>query len=263
MLRWWNVVHQGSSLTQEGHEIAKRAHDILLAVQDLTEVVSHLRHPLSGKLRLGVIPSVGPYLLPRILPEIHETYPELTLNLRESQTQYLIDDLIDGHLDLLILALPAGPDHIETLTLFDDSFSVALPPGHALSGRKRINQNELKDENLLLLEEGHCLRDQALAICQAVSTDQFRASSLSTVIQMVANGYGVTILPALALSTEIDHQHNIQIVPFSEPVPSRTIGLAWRQSSPHKPEFTEFGEFVKTRIRSFLNSEPFPRSKAK
>lgn len=246
------LIERGSSgllLTQEGHEVAKRAQDILLAVQDLTEVASHHRHPLSGKLRLGVIPSVGPYLLPKILPEIHDTYPELLLNLRESQTQHLIDDLIDGHLDLLILALPVGSDEIETMSLFDDRFSVALPPKHALSDRSEIHQDELKGEHLLLLEEGHCLRDQALAVCQTANTDEFRASSLSTVIQMVANGYGVTILPALSLPTEVSTEDGICIVPFAEPVPSRTIGLAWRQSSPHKREFAEFGAFIQLRIR--------------
>lgn len=247
------LVERGSSgllLTREGHEIARRSHDILLSVQDLMDVASHHRHPLSGKLRLGVIPSVGPYLLPKILPEIHQTYPDLLLNLRELQTQYLIDDLIDGHLDLLILALPAGLDEIETMALFDDRFSVALPPAHALSARAEIKQDELEGENLLLLEEGHCLRDQALAVCQSANTDEFRASSLSTVIQMVANGYGVTILPALSLPTEIGAHDGIRVVPFAKPVPSRTIGLAWRQSSPHKPEFKEFGAFIQRRIQS-------------
>ncbi len=251
------LIERGSSgllLTQEGHEVAKRAHDILLAVQDLTEVASHNRHPLSGKLRLGVIPSVGPYLLPKILPQIHESYPELQLNLRESQTRYLIDDLIDGHLDLLILALPVEPDDIETMPLFDDQFSVALPPEHPLSSRKKIDQNELGGEHLLLLEEGHCLRDQALAVCQMTKTDEFRASSLSTVIQMVANGYGLTILPALSLPTEVTAQDGISVVPFADPVPSRTIGLAWRQSSPHKPEFAEFGDFIRLRVGSILTS---------
>ncbi len=247
------LVERGSSgllLTREGHEIAKRAHDILLAVQDLTETVSHHRHPFSGKLRLGVIPSVGPYLLPKILPEIHETYRELQLSLRESQTLSLISDLIDGHLDLLILALPTGQDEIETMALFDDRFSIALPSTHRLSSKTELDQQDLEGENLLLLEEGHCLRDQALAVCQASDTDEFRASSLSTVIQMVANGYGVTILPALSLPTEVSREDSIRVIPFAEPVPSRNIGLAWRQSSPHKNEFREFGNVIKQRLGS-------------
>ncbi|MGI9437704.1 MAG: LysR substrate-binding domain-containing protein [Geminicoccaceae bacterium] len=250
------LVERGSSgllLTDQGHEIARRAHDILVAVQDLSELAAHRHHPLAGRLRLGVIPSVGPYLLPKILPEIHQTYPELKFSLRESQTEHLIDDLVDGHLDLLILALPVLSEGIETLALFDDGFSVALPPDHNLAGRAEIHQDELGGEHLLLLEEGHCLREQALAVCQSVRTDEFRASSLATVIQMVANGYGVTILPALALPVEVGDESDIKVVPFAKPEPKRTIGLAWRRSSPHKPVFAEFGEFVQIRVGSILD----------
>lgn len=234
-------------LTFEGQEIARRARDILMSVQDLTELAAHHRHPLSGRLRLGVIPSVGPYLLPKILPEIHMNYPELELSLRESQTHVLVDNLQDGHLDLLILALPVEPDDIDTMALFDDPFSIALPSGHKFSSRDDIAQDELDDEHVLLLEEGHCLRDQALAICRTSKTDEFRASSLATVVQMVANGYGVTILPALAMSSEVDDPGPICVVPFEAPVPFRTIGLAWRRSTPHKQEFEALGRFIQAR----------------
>lgn len=253
------LVERGASgllLTHEGREIAKRAHDILVAVQDLAAVASHHRHPLAGRLRLGVIPSVGPYLLPKVLPDIHETYPELEFSLRESQTHHLVDDLLNGHLDLLILALPVEPDEVDTMTLFDDRFTVALPPEHGLAEKSAIRQEELTGEHLLLLEEGHCLRDQALAVCQAAKTDEFRASSLATVIQMVANGYGITILPAMALSIEIGDQRNINIVPFAEPTPVRTIGLAWRRSSPHKSEFIEFGRFIQQHLGADVAGEP-------
>lgn len=243
------LVERGSTgllLTWEGQEIARRAHDILMAVQDLAELASHHRHPLSGRLRLGVIPSVGPYLLPKVLPDVHNAYPELEFSLRESQTQHLVDDLLKGHLDLLILALPVEPDDIDTLALFDDRFAVALPPDHHLASQREIKQEELSGEHLLLLEEGHCLRDQALAVCQSARTDEFRASSLATVVQMVANGYGITVLPALALPIEVGDHGNICVVPFAEPSPVRSIGLAWRRSSPHKSDFTEFGRFIQT-----------------
>lgn len=245
------LVERGSTrllLTPEGGEIAKRAREILMSVQDLTELASHRRHPLAGRLRLGVIPSIGPYLLPKLLPDAHDAFPDLALSLRESQTQTLIDDLLDGYLDLLILALPVGPDEIDTMILFDDRFSVALPRDHALSKRQQVSQEELADEHLLLLEEGHCLRDQALAICQTAKTDEFRASSLATVVQMVANGYGVTILPALALATEVGPPGPIAVVPFAEPAPFRTIGLAWRRSSPHEKAFNELGRFIQERF---------------
>ena len=234
-------------LTFEGQEIAKRARDILMSVQDLTELASHHRHPLAGRLRLGVIPSVGPYVLPTLLPAVHRAYPDLELRLRESQTHSLIADLMEGHLDLLILALPVEPYDVDTMVLFDDQFSIALPKDHRLADRTEIAQGELAAEHLLLLEEGHCLRDQALAVCQSTKTDEFRASSLTTVVQMVANGYGVTILPALALDAEIGQSSKIKIVPFADPIPSRTIGLAWRRSTPHGEEFVELGRFIRKR----------------
>ncbi|MEZ5932716.1 MAG: LysR substrate-binding domain-containing protein [Alphaproteobacteria bacterium] len=250
------LVERGSTrllLTLEGQEIAKRARDILMSVQDLTELASHHRHPLAGRLRLGVIPSIGPYLLPKLLPDVHRAYPDLVLNLRESQTHVLVNDLLEGALDLLILALPLEPDEITTMTLFDDPFSVALPCAHALAQSAAITQEQLVDQHLLLLEEGHCLRDQALAVCQTAQTDEFRASSLTTVVQMVANGYGVTILPALAIPAEVGEPGPIApgpiaVVPFAEPVPFRTIGLAWRRSSPHQDEFRELGRFIQSRF---------------
>lgn len=245
------LVERGSTkllLTLEGREIARRAREILMSVQDLAELASHCRHPLAGRLRLGVIPSIGPYLLPKLLPEIHRTYPDLELSLRESQTLALVDDLLEGYLDLLVLALPVEPDEIDTMALFDDRFSVALPRGHGLASREMVTQDELVGEHLLLLEEGHCLRDQALAICQAAKTDEFRASSLATVVQMVANGYGVTILPALALPTEVGSPGPIAVVPFAEPAPFRTIGLAWRCSSSHEDAFVELGRFIQKHL---------------
>jgi LysR family hydrogen peroxide-inducible transcriptional activator len=245
------LVERGSTkllLTLEGVEIAERARDILMAVQDLTELASHRNQPLSGRLRLGVIPSIGPYLLPRLLPDLHNAYPELELSLRESQTEFLVDDLLDGRLDLLILALPLEPEEIDTMPLFDDHFFVALPKNHPLASRDHVSQDELAKEHLLLLEEGHCLRDQALAVCQTAKTDEFRASSLATVVQMVANNYGLTILPSLALSTEVGEPGPIAIIPFAEPVPYRSIGLAWRQSTPHEDEFKELGHFIQKRF---------------
>ncbi|NJO37526.1 MAG: hydrogen peroxide-inducible genes activator [Rhizobiales bacterium] len=235
-------------LTPEGQEIAKRARDILMAVQDLTELGSHRHHPLSGRLRLGVIPSIGPYFLPKLLPDVHRTFPDLVISLRESQTHVLVNDLLDGSLDLLILALPVEPDEIATMTLFDDPFSVALPRQHALAAATEVTQEQLADQHLLLLEEGHCLRDQALAVCQTAQTDEFRASSLATVVQMVANGYGITILPALAIPTEVGDPGPIAVVPFAKPVPFRTIGLAWRRSSPHQEAFRELGRFIQNRF---------------
>jgi LysR family hydrogen peroxide-inducible transcriptional activator len=237
----------GLLLTWEGEEVARRADAILLAIHDLSDLVRHRRQLLTGRLRLGVIPSVGPYLLPRLLPRLHGLYPELSLSLRESQTQHLLDDLIVGKLDLLILALPVLRDDIETMELGEDRFTLAVSPEHPLAGRAQVSQAELASERLLLLEEGHCLRDQALALCgvdRDAETDAFRASSLATVIQMVGNGYGCTILPELAVPIEANDQASIRIIPFAPPAPSRMLGLAWRRSSPRKRDFMAFGRFV-------------------
>ncbi|MGH6944370.1 MAG: LysR substrate-binding domain-containing protein [Geminicoccaceae bacterium] len=240
----------GLQLTGAGDEVAARAREILVAVRDMTEIARQRAGLLCGPLRLGVIPSIGPYLLPKVLPALHGSYPDLELSLRESQTRYLLDDLLAGRLDLLVLALPVDGPEVETLRLFEDVFTLAVHPSHPLASRERVRQADVAPERLLLLEEGHCLRDQALALCGsagAKQTEEFRASSLATVVQMVINGFGCTILPELALPVEIGARGGISIVRFAEPPPARTVGLAWRASSPRKPDFAEFGRFVAAR----------------
>lgn len=241
----------GIFLTVEGEEVARRAREVLLAVRDLAEVARRRGRILTGRFRVGVIPSIGPYLLPRLLPRLHAAYPDLELSLRESRTAHLVDDLVAGRLDLLILALPVERDDIETGALFDDVFTLAVHPAHPLADADAVQQKELVAERLLLLEEGHCLRDQALALCQLTTgedVDDFRASSLATVVQMVINGYGCTILPELALAVEVGGRSDIRIVRFAPPVPARTVGLAWRASSPCKPDFAAFGRFIRDMI---------------
>jgi LysR family transcriptional regulator, hydrogen peroxide-inducible genes activator len=202
---------------------------------------------LSGPLGIGVIPTIGPYLLPSVLPRLHEAFPKLQLSLRETQTLVLVRELMAGSLDLLILALPLNEPEIEELPLFDDVFALALPAHHPLGACASVAQAELSGEHLLLLEEGHCLRDQTLAVGQAAGASElgdFRASSLATVVQMVANGYGCTILPELALPVEVNDRQGIRVVPFRRPPPVRTVGLAWRRTSPRREEFVAFGQVV-------------------
>jgi LysR family transcriptional regulator, hydrogen peroxide-inducible genes activator len=202
---------------------------------------------LSGPLRVGVIPTIGPYLLPSVLPRLHEAFPNLQLSVRETQTLVLVRELLAGSLDLLIVALPLdGPD-IEQLALFDDVFALALPAQHPLGACASVAQADLGGEHLLLLEEGHCLRDQTLAVGHAAGAselDDFRASSLATVVQMVASGYGCTILPELALPVEVGDRQGIHVVEFKTPPPVRTVGLAWRRTSPRRREFVAFGQVV-------------------
>jgi LysR family transcriptional regulator, hydrogen peroxide-inducible genes activator len=238
---------RGALLTPAGREVARRARAILQAVQDLADLARKHADVLSGPLRVGVIPTVGPYLLPGVLPRLHDVFPALQLSLRETQTAVLIRELLAGALDLLILALPLEEPEIEELPLFDDVFALALPAHHPLGARRSVTQADLRGEHLLLLEEGHCLRDQTLAVGQAAGAsalDDFRASSLATVVQMVANGYGCTILPELAIPVEVGDRQGIHVVPFRQPPPVRTVGLAWRRTSPRRDEFVAFGRVV-------------------
>ncbi len=237
----------GALLTPAGIEVAQRARIVLQSVRDLADVVRQHADVLSGPLRVGVIPTIGPYLLPSVLPRLHEAFPKLQLSVRESQTRVLARELLAGTLDLLIVALPLEEPDTEQLPLFDDVFALALPTQHPLGARASVAQADLTGEHLLLLEEGHCLRDQTLAVGQAAGAselDDFRASSLATVVQMVANGYGCTILPELALPVEVGERQGIHVVAFKTPPPVRTVGLAWRRTSPRRREFVAFGRVI-------------------
>lgn len=236
----------GVSLTPGGREIAERAARVLADVNDLIDSARQLAGSFTGTLRFGAIPSIAPYLLPQLLPLIRETYPELDLHLRETQTQKLLDELVDGQLDLVLLALPVEHTGIDTAPLFDDRFLLALPASRKVSARVRATSDLLRNDRLLLLEEGHCLRDQALAFCdlrKVESIDMFGASSLSTIVQMVANGLGLTLLPELSLDLETKRA-DIRIMRFTDPEPQRVVGLAWRETSPRKRDFAALGELI-------------------
>ena len=238
----------GVLLSDKGREIAKRAARILGDVREMVEFAQHANEVLAGSLRLGVIPSIAPYMLPPLLPLIRENYPNLELHVRETQTLPLVQELIEGKLDVLLLALPINHPEIATLPLFDDRFLLALPHERRLSARVRATKDLLEHERLLLLEEGHCLRDQALTYCslQQVSTiDTFGVSSLSTIVQMVAAGYGITLLPEMCLHVEA-RGREIGLTRFVAPEPFRSVGLAWRATSPRVEDFRELGRLVKT-----------------
>jgi LysR family transcriptional regulator, hydrogen peroxide-inducible genes activator len=237
---------KGVTLTAGGREIAERAARVLADVRDIADCAHRQGGTLSGALRFGVIPSVAPYVLPPLLPRIRAQYPDLDLHLRETQTQTLIRELLDGQLDLLLLALPVEHAGIETMPLIDDKFLLALPRSGRKPASVRATPELLQQGRLLLLEEGHCLRDQALAVCslrQVDHIDTFGASSLSTLVQMVANGLGMTLLPELSLDVESRHG-GIRLMRFVEPEPSRVVGLAWRASSPRKPDFAVLGSLI-------------------
>ncbi|SEE15259.1 transcriptional regulator, LysR family [Rhizobiales bacterium GAS191] len=225
-------------ITDLGLEIARRARAVLTSVRDLTDFARHGNEVLTGQLVLGAIPSIAPYLLPAALPIIRRRFPLLELTLRETQTAILIEELLAGPLDVVLLSLPVEHPDIVTLPLFEDAFLLATHKEAELD--HPVAAEAISGEKLLLLEEGHCLRDQALAYCGAVASKmrgQFGATSLATIVQLVANGYGVTLLPEMAVPFEIGRSKRIAVHRFAKPQPRRTIGLAWRRTSPRTADF--------------------------
>jgi LysR family hydrogen peroxide-inducible transcriptional activator len=244
----------GIKLTPKGKEIATRAQRLLNDVRNLIDYAQHAGGILSGTLRLGVIPSIAPYLLPLLLPLLKENYPDLELYVRETQTQQLSDELVGGKLDVLLLALPLKSPDIETVAVFDDRFLLAVPKAKKLSGRVRATKDMIEGDRLLLLEEGHCLRDQALTYCSLQQVDgvnTFGASSLSTIVEMVSAGFGITLLPEICLGVE-GRSREIKLVRFVDPEPSRSIGLAWRRSSPRRDDFVALAKLVATAAQASL-----------
>ena len=243
-------------LTELGREVAERADTILTATRDLVDFARH-RDLLSGHLKLGIIPTLAPYVLPRVLPRLQTAYPDLRLEVRETQTKMLLEELTRGELDCVMLALPAEGADVETVVLFDDPFLLALPASEPLPARGKVSVGDVDQRRLILLEEGHCLRDQALAFCAAPKLNAssrdapagLGATSLATVMQMVANGYGVTLLPQVAVEAEL-HDDRVKLLRFAAPEPARTVGLAWRRTSPRKQDFAALGEIVKQTIKA-------------
>lgn len=236
------------NLTEIGQEVARRAGQLLAVTRDLEDFARHRGRVLTGRLRLGVIPSIAPYVLPKILPALQQRYADLRLELRETQTHALLDELNSGALDVVLLALPVEEPELVTLVLFDDPFLLAVPASDHRRDNVRVSVKDIDIKRLILLEEGHCLRDQALAFCSSARRDASRdvslgATSLATVMQMVANGYGITLLPRVAVDVEL-RDERVKLLRFVEPAPGRTIGLAWRRTSPRKADFTALGQII-------------------
>lgn len=220
--------------TEAGKVLVRRARQILLEADDLVVAAKQLGDPLTGTLRLGVIPTISPYLLPQITPALRLRYPKLSVNWVEDKTDALLRQLDSGKVDAVLIALEATIGNVEREVVARDPFVLATPPGHPLGAKNApATTQELQGVNVLLLDDGHCFRDQALAFCSSAKVREleFRATSLSTLAQMVAGGGGVTLLPELAVPTEAARA-GLSIRPFATPAPSRTIALAWRKTSP-------------------------------
>ena len=229
----------GAVLTVEGEEVARRARAILAADRDLTDYALHRTKLATGPLRLGAIPSIAPYLMPGVLQATAARYPDLDLSLRESVTDNLVDALVAGDLDVIVVALPIEHPDIETVALFEDVFLLAEPASRPVRGRPPTFK-AIAGDRLLLLEEGHCLREQALSLCDRAGDGGgvgFGASSLATILQMVAGGYGVTLLPEMARGREMQGDLAVRLTRFAAPEPGRSIGLAWRARSPRREDF--------------------------
>lgn len=218
-------------LTDIGERVVERARRVLDEAREIEELARNFQDPLAGELRIGLIPTVAPYLLPRTTGALREKFPRLKLLLLEHQTHRLVELLKSGEIDVGILALPIPVERLVTRALYSESFQVALPPDHRLAKRRRLSLDDLDGETLLLLEDGHCLRDQALAACRLARVREapdFRATSLETLRQMVAAGVGITLLPSLAVEQQGSRVPPMAVRRFQDPEPSRTIAAAWR-----------------------------------
>jgi LysR family transcriptional regulator, hydrogen peroxide-inducible genes activator len=229
--------------TPLGLDMVDRAREALTALEAVAEAASAAREPMAGPLRLGVIPTIGPFLLPRLMPALRSAFPKLRLYLREDTTARLVDRLSSHRLDLLLLALPCDCGGADVTPIARDSFLVALPPNHRLAGEREVPVAALATERLLLLEDGHCLRDQALAVCGLLAgdhsedDDSFAATSLHTLVQMVAGGLGVTLLPQLAVAAGITQGSGVVLRPLAGAGAWRTLGLAWRPNAPRAADY--------------------------
>ncbi|MGE3164142.1 MAG: LysR substrate-binding domain-containing protein [Planctomycetota bacterium] len=232
-------------LTHAGTQVTQIAQRVLGDVRALAGAAATFANPLAGTLRLGVIPTVAPYFLPRAMVAIRKHLPELRFLVREERTQELVARVQRGDTDLLLLALEAELENLETFPLFEDPFVVAMPPQHPLARRRQIRQRDLAGAPVLLLEDGHCLRDQALPLCESAGACEIadiRATSLVTLLQMVSAGLGLTLIPRLAVDVETRRDRGLVLRPLSSPRPFRTIGLAWRPSSPHVEHYRRLAQ---------------------
>jgi len=221
-------------LTPVGKDIAERARQVLNDVDQIRTVARRSNNPAEGTLRLGLFPTLAPYLLPHVMPQLHQRYPKLRLQLAEEKTEDLLAALKKGKLDAAMLALPVPEDGFETEILFKEPFVVAIPGHHPLASKDMIEFEDLNGSELLLLEEGHCLREHALEVCALAGAHErvdFHATSMETLRQMVAADVGITLMPLLSIKPPIAKTENLVFRPFSDRSPSRTIALVWRRTS--------------------------------
>ena len=238
-------------ITPSGEKLLNQARKILGELEDFVSLAKMSQDALSGDIRLGVIPTIGPFILPGLLKELRESYPKLGLYLKEDLSAKLYRHLQQGELDLIILAFPYSLPEMDTVSLFRDEFLLCLPEGHQLEKSRQIKQSQLRGQSLLLLEEGHCLRDHALEACKLEKADTnlvYQGTSLHTLVHMVANGLGVTLLPQIAVDADVLGDTKLQLRKFTNENVSREIGLAWRKSDPRRDEYFLLADFIRQNV---------------
>jgi LysR family transcriptional regulator, hydrogen peroxide-inducible genes activator len=238
---------RSTMLTREGEELLPRLRRILADVDALEGRMRQKAEPLTGSLRVGIIPTVAPYLVPALIPYLRKHHPGLEIELKETITANLLGDLMHGQVDAVVAALPVEEDGLDTRLLFEDRFLIACADDERNILMSPITQDHLDVSRLLLLEEGHCMRDQALAVCESATGRRivnYGATSMATLLEMVSHGLGLTLIPEIAVKSE-GQRHTMRIVPFADPQPSRRIGLLTRSSSSREADFDAFGAAIK------------------
>ena len=239
-------------LTPIGREIAARSRTVLRDVQDIVELAKHDQSPLGGTIRVGVLQSLGPYLLPHILPELHQTYPSLKLYVREEMPQALLHGVDDGSLDLLLFPLPVKEADLQSVRLFREPLWIVAPSDHRLAAKETVERSDLKGETILTLEHGHRLHDQVRDLCEAFGANlshDYEGTSLGTLRQMVSMGMGLSFLPALYVRSEVLHDKQVIARQLRSQAPSRMIGMVWRKHSARRDEFLALADHFRSNLK--------------
>ncbi|MEO7148392.1 MAG: DNA-binding transcriptional regulator OxyR [Rhodanobacteraceae bacterium] len=249
-------------LTGVGREIVDRARDVLNEVEQIRGIARRSHDPEAGTVRLGIFPTLGPYLLPHVIPQIRDRFPKLELLLVEEKTEEVLKRLREGKLDAGILALPIHDDTLHAEFLFEEPFLLAVSAEHPLASKSALKLSDLEDESLLLLEDGHCLRDQALEVCHLAGAGEksgFRATSLETLRQMVGADVGMTLLPVLAVQPPVARNVNMRLIEFRGRAPSRRIAMLWRKSSALAPFLKRLAQVFREVPRRLFDTHHLPQ----
>jgi LysR family hydrogen peroxide-inducible transcriptional activator len=251
-------------LTDAGERVVERARVVLREADTILDIAQRAKAPESGTVRIGLFPTLGPYLLPHVVHRVHARFPHLELLLVEEKTEVILERLRNGELDVGVLARPVHDDQLHEEVLFEEDFVLAVPADHPLAGTEGPTAaSVIAGERLLLLDEGHCLRDQALAVCELSGASErrgFRATSLETLRQMVAAGVGVTLLPELAVQPPVPPSDDVHLIRFAEPVPSREIAMYWRQTSAYRDVLPELAALFRDLPPGLVQAPRSPRA---